>query len=309
MGRRIRVSRANAKYIKDENDKSQGGDLIDSDDLREWEVKSVVPSGTFTYVVTKDHGIFLLFTKDYNEFKPIMGKKIGNRKVAVFTGAGISAESGIPTFRTGNNAMWDDYDLNDVATPRGWQKDRELVLEFYNKRKEEMNNAKPNAAHIALGELEKHCPVTVITQNIDTLHEQGGSKNVLHIHGNINQARSTVDHNLIIDHEGPIELGEKCEKGSQLRPHVVWFEEYPFFIDEAIKAIQDCGYLIIVGTALQINYTPQILSEASKDCKIYFIDPNPVKYLDSYRDGINYIEKKASEGVPEIVNKIINYEI
>lgn len=238
-----------------------------------------------------------------------MSKEVLNRKVAVFTGAGISAESGIATFRTGEDASWSNFDMNTVATLAAWDADKETVLEFYNDRTLEMLAAEPNEAHKALGRLQEHCPTTVITQNIDDLHERGGSTDVLHIHGYINQARSTVDKNLVVDHKGPINLGDKCPKGSQLRPHVVWFYEYPYFMFEAQAAIKRAGYLIIVGTALQIEYTSHMLSDASKDCQIFFIDPSPVKYLDSFGMHVNYIEGKASVELPKLVDKIINYEI
>ena len=225
------------------------------------------------------------------------------KKITVLTGAGISAESGIATFRSGDDATWDNIPINLVATPQAWSNDRETVLEFYNERWEEMTEAEPNAAHVALGELEKEYDVTIVTQNVDDLHERGGSKNVYHIHGEINKARSTVDPKIILDWNKPIEIGDKCEKGSQLRPHVVWFYEYPFFIDESVKAITEADYMIVVGTGMDIHYIATIISYFEGE-KLFYVDPSPAGDLERMGMEVNYIKEPATTGVPKVIKEI-----
>ena len=228
----------------------------------------------------------------------------GKKKIVILTGAGISAESGVATFRTGKDATWSNIDVESVATPEGWKKDREKVLDFYNDRWEEMTNAEPNLAHVAIGELEDEFDVTIVTQNIDDLHERGGSKNVYHIHGEINKARSTVDPKIVLDWQKPIKIGDRCTKGSQLRPHVVWFNEYPLFIDDSIRAIQEADYLLVVGTGMVIHYIPSLIYERNSDCKIYYIDPDPAGDLERLGIEAEYITEPATTGVPKVIKKI-----
>jgi NAD-dependent deacetylase len=228
------------------------------------------------------------------------------KKVVFFTGAGISAESGIATFRSGEDATWDNVKIETVATPHAWSQDREGVLEFYNDRWEEMTKAKPNKAHKAIGKAEKDFDVTVVTQNVDDLHERGGAKNVYHIHGEINKARSTVDPKIVLEWNKRIEIGDKCPKGSQLRPHVVWFYEYPFFIDESVRAIQEADYVVVVGTGLDIHYTAAMISECEDKCKIYYVDPNPAGDLEHLGLEVNYITEPATKGVPKVLKEIEN---
>jgi NAD-dependent deacetylase len=229
------------------------------------------------------------------------------KKIVFFTGAGISAESGIATFRTGENATWDNVRIEKVATPRAWKADRELVLEFYNDRRADMSKAEPNAAHKAIGELEKDFDVTVVTQNIDDLHERGGAKKVYHIHGEIHKARSTVDPDIVLEWKKDIEIGDKCEKGSQLRPHVVWFEEYPFFIDESVKAIGEADYVVVVGTGLDIHYTAAMIAQLDPEtCKLYYVDPSPAGDLEHMGMDVNYVKEPATTGVPKVLKEIEN---
>lgn len=233
-----------------------------------------------------------------------------DNKIVILTGAGISAESGIATYRTGGDAAWENFDMEKVATPHAWRCDKQTVLKFFNDRKMEAIQAKPNAAHFALAELEEEYDVTIITQNVDDLHTEAGSKKVLHIHGNFNKARSVFD-NEIYDCPGTINVGDMCPKGYQLRPHVVWFYEYPLHIEEIVKTLSEATHLIIVGTSLQITYIPELILRTPKNCEIYYVDPNPDRYLSYHRKNINYIEKPATVGVPEVIELIkkTHYEL
>jgi len=223
------------------------------------------------------------------------------KKIVVFTGAGVSEESGIPTFRTGKNGLWLNHKIDDVATISAWHKDKQKVLDFYNERRRQLENVKPNLAHKLIAELENNFDVTVITQNVDNLHERGGSSNVIHIHGELTKSQSSSDEDLIYDcGYNDIKLGDKCENGSQLRPHVVWFGEYPCNIEESYKTIEKCDYLIIIGTSLFIHYCFQMLTYIKLSCEVFFIDPNPVKSLSKIGMEITYINKKASEGIKEV---------
>ena len=221
------------------------------------------------------------------------------QKIVVLTGAGISAESGIPTFRDAGG-LWEGYRVEDVASPEGWRKARDLVLDFYNQRRKGIRNAQPNPGHTSLAELEKKFEVVVITQNIDDLHERGGSSNVMHLHGEIFKARSSVDETLIYDlGDKDIQLGDKCARGSQLRPHIVWFGEAVPMIEQAVLEVMEADIVMIIGTSMVVYPAAGLIQYAKEDIPIYFIDPN-------IPDGLHYknlvaIPKKASEGVPEIV--------
>ena len=224
-------------------------------------------------------------------------------KLVVFTGAGISAESGIRTFRD-SDGLWEEYNIYEVATPEAWNKNRELVLEFYNKRRKQVLNAKPNAAHEALVDLEKKFDVWIITQNIDDLHERAGSKNVIHLHGEINKSRSTVDETLIYTIKGEELLsGEKCERGSQLRPHIVWFGEQVPMMDTAYEIASSADLFIVVGTSLVVYPAAGVIDYVPDNAPKYLIDPNEIKV-----NGINnltIIKEKASVGVPTLVAELI----
>ena len=224
-------------------------------------------------------------------------------KLVVFTGAGISAESGIRTFRD-SDGLWEEYNIYEVATPEAWNKNRELVLEFYNKRRKQVLNAKPNAAHEALVDLEKKFDVWIITQNIDDLHERAGSKNVIHLHGEINKSRSTVDETLIYTIKGEELLsGEKCERGSQLRPHIVWFGEQVPMMDTAYEIASSADVFIVVGTSLVVYPAAGVIDYVPDNAPKYLIDLNEIKV-----NGINnltIIKEKASVGVPTLVAELI----
>ena len=221
----------------------------------------------------------------------------------MFTGAGISAESGIKTFRD-SGGLWEEYDINEVATPQAFQKNPELVLDFYNQRRKQVIEASPNAAHTALAGLEKKFEVQIITQNIDDLHERAGSKKVLHLHGEIMKSRSSRFPQLVYDvQSSEIKMGEMCEKGFQLRPHIVWFGEMVPMMEPAIDMVSNCDILIVIGTSLDVYPAAGLVNYASEDSEKYLIDPK-AKHL-PYIMNLEVIEKTAGEGVPELVNTLL----
>ena len=218
-----------------------------------------------------------------------------------FTGAGISAESGIRTFRD-SDGLWEEYDVMDVATPEAWSKDRELVLRFYNDRRKQIMEASPNKAHRTIVDLEKHFSVSVITQNIDDLHERAGSSDVLHLHGEIMLSRSTVDHELLYPvTEGTIQLGDKCEKGSQLRPHVVWFGEAVPAMEPAYALTHDADIFIVVGSSLNVYPAAGLAQMVRSNTPIYVVDPKDVPLP----DGATHIMEKAGKGLPILAEKLM----
>ena len=229
------------------------------------------------------------------------------KKIVVFTGAGVSRESGILTFRDSVDGLWENHNIDDVCTPSGWKKDREKVLNFYNDRRRQLPSVEPNSAHTGLVKLEDKYDVTIVTQNVDNLHERAGSSKILHLHGELTKARGTLSSKESIVDIGydDINVGDKCPNGSQLRPHIVWFEEYPFNVEESYDAMVEADVLIIIGTSLMIGYTLNLLSSVSDDCKIYYIDPQPSRYLDHTKN-VTYIEKPATEGVMSVVNELMN---
>jgi len=225
------------------------------------------------------------------------------KKVIVFTGAGVSAESGIKTFRA-SDGLWEEYRVEDVATPGAWQKDKELVLRFYNERRKQVMSANPNNAHIALAELQNYFDVQIITQNIDDLHERAGSKKVLHLHGEILKARSTANPALVLDLIGEeLNIGDKCELGSQLRPHIVWFGEAVPNMELANIIAEKADIFIVVGTSLNVYPAAGITEFVSDNADKYLIDPNADKLNVPY--GFKVIASNACDGVLALVNKLI----
>ena len=196
------------------------------------------------------------------------------KKVVVLTGAGISAESGISTFR-GADGLWEGHDIMEVASPDGWNANKGLVLDFYNQRRRQLKEVNPNKGHKALLDLEVSTELCIITQNVDDLHERAGTKNCIHLHGELKKVRSTVDSNLVYDWEDDLKLGDKCEKGSQLRPHIVWFGEAVPLIEKAVVEISTADYVLIVGTSLQVYPAAGLMAYAPNHSKILYIDPNP----------------------------------
>ncbi len=226
------------------------------------------------------------------------------KNIVVLTGAGISAESGLKTFRD-NDGLWENYNVYDVATPEAWRANPTLVQEFYNQRRKQCIAAQPNIGHLALIELEKDFNVQIITQNIDDLHEKAGSTTILHLHGEITKSRSSIDPHLIYEVEGwELKMGEKCEKGSQLRPHIVWFGEMVPAIETAQNMVKKADYLLVVGTSLNVYPAAGLLYYANSNCKIILIDPNPAG-IESARN-LTIIAEKAGTGVPKAVEIILN---
>lgn len=223
------------------------------------------------------------------------------KKIVILTGAGISAESGIATFRDANG-LWEGHDVMEVASPQGWQKDKELVLDFYNQRRKNAKDVKPNEGHLALVELEKHFEVDIVTQNVDNLHERAGSTRITHLHGEIFKSRSTVDPSLIYDMDGwELNVGDKCEKGSQLRPHIVWFGESVPLIEMAATLSSQADIFIVIGTSLMVYPASGLLDFVPEGNPIYVIDPNVIP---TSKDIIKFSEK-ASTGVPKVVKELI----
>lgn len=224
------------------------------------------------------------------------------KKLVVLTGAGISAESGLRTFRE-MGGLWENYDVMEVASPEGWSKDRKLVLDFYNERRKQLLKAKPNAGHQGLVQLEKFFEVYIITQNVDDLHEKAGSKNVLHLHGYLNKARSTVDPELIYDIDGwELKLGDTCEKGSQLRPHIVWFGEPVPAIEEAIGLTGQADIFVVAGTSMVVYPAAGLIDYIRPGVPIFVIDPNEIN-VSSGRN-IEIIKEKASLGVQILISRL-----
>jgi NAD-dependent deacetylase len=224
------------------------------------------------------------------------------KNLIVLTGAGISAESGLKTFRD-SDGLWMGYDVYEVASPQGWEKDPELVLDFYNQRRKEVAKALPNKAHKGIAELEKDFNVTVITQNIDDLHERGGSKNVVHLHGEIFKMRSVNDPNTFYEIHDNIQFGQKAPDGFQLRPHVVWFGEAVPMIEEAAKIFSTADVFILVGTSLQVYPAAGLIDFLPAGIPKYIIDKNP-PYVPAHYNFI-VIEKPATDGVEEVKKLVL----
>ncbi len=217
------------------------------------------------------------------------------KKLVVLTGAGISAESGLRTFRE-MGGLWEQYDVTEVASPEGWARNRKLVLDFYNERRKQLLQAKPNAGHLGLVELEKYFDVVIITQNIDDLHERAGSSRVLHLHGELMKAQSTADPELVYPIEGwELNLGDTCEKGSQLRPFVVWFGEPVPAMTEAIALAEQAELFLVVGTSLNVYPAAGLIDYVRPDAPVTLIDPNEITV--PVRRKFQFIKEKASVGV------------
>ncbi len=227
---------------------------------------------------------------------------MNKKKLIVLTGAGISAESGIKTFRD-NNGLWENHDVMEVASPEGWAKDPHLVLEFYNQRRKQLLECKPNTGHKGLAELEQHFDVEIITQNVDDLHEQAGSSKILHLHGELKKVRSTKDEALVYDLGGwELKWGDTCEKGAQLRPHIVWFGEAVPAIETAIDMVMQADIFVVIGTSLNVYPAAGLLNYVPQSTPIYIIDPSQPAFDPA--DNITFIQKKASTGVPVLISKL-----
>jgi NAD-dependent deacetylase len=218
-------------------------------------------------------------------------------KIVVFSGAGVSAESGLRTFRD-MNGYWNDFSIEEVASPQAWKKDPATVLAFYNERRAAVIKAEPNAAHIAIARLEEKFDVVVITQNVDDLHERAGSSRIIHLHGEIRKARSSIDASLVYSMDGPaIELGDLCEKGSQLRPHVVWFGEETQHMEEAASHFEDATRILTVGTSLTVHPAAGLVKKAKFSAEKYFVAPD----MEMPPFGYRFLKGQAASVIPHVV--------
>ena len=225
------------------------------------------------------------------------------KRIVVLSGAGISAESGISTFRDANG-LWRNHRMEDVASPIAWANDMALVLEFYNIRRKQLFEVEPNMGHRALAELEPYFDTHIITQNVDDLHERAGSSQVWHLHGELKKVRSTVDASLVheLDH-WELKKGDLCAKGSQLRPHIVWFGEAVPALSKAVEIVRKADILIIVGTSLVVYPAASLMDYAPQNIPIYYVDPQ-AKQL-SYNKNVHCIAQKAGKAIPELVKQLI----
>lgn len=228
------------------------------------------------------------------------------KKLVVLTGAGISAESGIKTFRD-SDGLWEGHDVMEVATPEGWRKNQELVLDFYNKRRQQLKEVKPNLGHQILAELEQDFDVHIITQNVDDLHERAGSTKVLHLHGELLKVRSTQNKNHILDWSEDLYTGDFDENGHQLRPHIVWFGEDVPALEEAIAITENADYFAVIGTSLQVYPAAGLISYTYSITPVFYIDPKPIA-IPNIRNNVEVIAKPASEGVAILREKLFEIE-
>lgn len=223
------------------------------------------------------------------------------KKLVILTGAGISQESGIKTFRD-MGGLWEEYDVMEVATPEAWQRNPELVMKFYNDRRKQLYECHPNAGHTGLVDLEEFFDVQIITQNIDDLHERAGSSRVLHLHGELKKARSSVDESLVYDMDGwELKFGDRCEKGSQLRPHVVWFGEAVPAMEEAIQIVERADILVVIGTSLNVYPAAGLINYTKSGTPLYLIDPERPSVI---LRNVTFIQEKAGKGV-EILKELL----
>lgn len=226
------------------------------------------------------------------------------KRLVILSGAGMSAESGIRTFRD-MNGLWEEYDVMEVASIDAWHKNPELLLRFYNDRRKQMIDSKPNNGHLLLAKLEKSFDIQIVTQNVDDLHERAGSTHVLHLHGELTKARSSIDPSLIYTLTDPeMKMGDKCPKGSQLRPHIVWFGEEVPAMEEAVLIIESADYLCVIGTSLNVYPAAGLINYAQRSIPLFLIDPNPPVSLPGR---VQVIAKGAGEGVTELMKRL--YEL
>jgi len=221
------------------------------------------------------------------------------KNLVVFTGAGISAESGLATFRD-SGGLWEKYKIEDVATPEAFKSNPKLVLDFYNIRRRQLLKTNPNPAHYSLNKLQEKYNLSIITQNIDDLHERSGAENVLHLHGKLRESKSVLDHTIYSIEDSDLNLGDLCPKGSQLRPNVVWFGESVPKMDEAINLVLKADIFIVIGTSLNVYPAASLLHYAESAERIIIIDPNAEFY-----NGVEIIKQKASIAVPNLVNDLL----
>jgi len=218
-----------------------------------------------------------------------------SQAIIVFSGAGMSAESGISTFRD-NGGLWEQYRIEEVATPEAWRANRAKVLDFYNQRREQLLAVEPNEGHFLVADLERDFNLQVITQNVDDLHERAGSQKVLHLHGELRKSRSSLREDLVYDIEGPfLNIGDKCELGSQLRPHVVWFGEMVPAMDQAWPLLENCGLMVVIGSSLQVYPAASLVQDLELTCPVVLIDPD--ESFSSPRANSLHLQMGGSEGM------------
>ena len=226
------------------------------------------------------------------------------KKIVVLTGAGISAESGIKTFRDADG-LWEGHDIMEVASPIGWRKNAELVLDFYNKRRAQLLTVIPNKAHEILAELEEHFDIHIITQNVDDLHERAGSNKVIHLHGELLKARSISNEDFVIDWKQDLNLGDYDLEGNQLRPHIVWFGEDVPMIEHAIDIVEKADILIIIGTSLQVYPAAGLMNYVDPNVPVYYIDPKPATIYDLPNE-LKVLPLTAVEGMKIVKEELLN---
>ncbi|WP_299390508.1 NAD-dependent deacylase [uncultured Gelidibacter sp.] len=226
------------------------------------------------------------------------------KHIVVLTGAGISAESGLQTFRDADG-LWEGHNVMDVATPEAFRNNPELVLEFYNQRRRQLLSVQPNSAHFDLASLETDYEVSIITQNVDDLHERAGSSNVIHLHGELLKARNIINEEEYFEHKSDINLGDTCPKGHQLRPHIVWFGEAVPMIDKAIEVCTTADVLIIIGTSMQVYPAASLMHYVPEGTPTFFIDPKPA--MES-RGTLTVIAETATKGVKKLMEELKSLE-
>ena len=224
------------------------------------------------------------------------------KKLVVLSGAGISAESGIKTFRDADG-LWEGHDIMEVASPLGWNKNPELVLDFYNKRRKQLHDVQPNQGHSILAELENHFDVHIITQNVDNLHEKAGSTKVLHLHGELLKVRSTKDENYILDWNDNLTTSHKDPNGNQMRPHIVWFGEDVPAIEEAIELAEQADIFIVIGTSLQVYPAAGIMHYTKPETPVFYIDPKPASVV-QLANPLEIIPLSGSEGMKMLKERL-----
>lgn len=225
------------------------------------------------------------------------------KKLVVLSGAGISAESGIKTFRD-SDGLWEGHNVMDVATPEGWKKNPELVLDFYNQRRKQLQTVEPNPAHKILAELENHFEVCIITQNVDDLHERAGSTNVLHLHGELLKVRSTDNYTYLLEWKDNLLSTDVDENGFQLRPHIVWFGEDVPALEEAVKITLEADLFVVIGTSLQVYPAAGLIDYVDSNVPVFYIDPKPIA-IPNLRNPIEVFSNVASEGMKILKEKLL----
>lgn len=228
------------------------------------------------------------------------------KKVVVFTGAGMSADSGVSTFRDADG-LWENHRIEDVCTPEAWARNPQMVLDFYNARRAQLDQVQPNAGHRAVAELEKHFErVVVVTQNVDDLHERAGSTNIIHLHGELRKARSERNPSLIVPASGPTRLGDKGPDGAQLRPHIVFFGEAVPEYERALEVVRDADLFLVIGTSLAVYPAAGLIYQLRPDVPVWLVDPRPARVV--IPNPLTVIAQGAAAGVPPLVEEIVRRE-